>query len=268
MKKIKTVVTRHTGYLYGIDEEFKKEKFKKSKSEKGSISVFVIVAFIFCMTILITLYWKSSNYQISVLQSEQIIKDIYGEDVSKIDEVHGQFETGKLEEEFKDNTKVQYVINYPVDIDGDEDYTDDWEIFYIEDYKGEDGAFPGNQPTKGKRIFLIASDYAKILDDPESAIRKSMGKSYLLQSSQEKQKQSATEEIQKINNIQFILIKINIIAYCLIKKKKQIFFQNYLKRVYIRYGNIRILQLQDARQLYCVLIIGQILRTIRMQTMQ
>ncbi len=56
---------------------------KKTKSERGSISVFVIVAFIFCMTILVNIYWSSTNYQIAVLQAAKEIKDIYGEDVNR-----------------------------------------------------------------------------------------------------------------------------------------------------------------------------------------
>ncbi len=56
---------------------------KKAKSERGSISVFVIVAFIFCMTILVNIYWSSTNYQISVLQAAKEIKDIYGEDFNR-----------------------------------------------------------------------------------------------------------------------------------------------------------------------------------------
>ena len=61
---------------------------KKLKSENGSITVFVIVAFIFCMTILVNLYWTSTNYQVTVLQAEQRIKDIYGEDTNRIDEIY------------------------------------------------------------------------------------------------------------------------------------------------------------------------------------
>lgn len=61
---------------------------KKEKSERGSISVFVIVAFIFCMTILINMYWSNTNHQVTVLQAEQRIQDIYGEDVNNIDEIH------------------------------------------------------------------------------------------------------------------------------------------------------------------------------------
>lgn len=61
---------------------------KRNKNEKGSISVFVIIAFIFCMTILINIYWSSTNHQITVLQAEQTIKDIYGEDVNNIDKIH------------------------------------------------------------------------------------------------------------------------------------------------------------------------------------
>lgn len=60
----------------------------KIKSERGSITVFVIVAFIFCMAILINLYWTSTNSQVTVLQAEQRLKEIYGEDVNNIDEIY------------------------------------------------------------------------------------------------------------------------------------------------------------------------------------
>lgn len=65
---------------------------KKTKSEKGSISVFAIVAFIFCMTILVNIYWSSTNYQVTVLQAQQRIKEIYGEDVKNMDEIHNNLE--------------------------------------------------------------------------------------------------------------------------------------------------------------------------------
>ena len=55
---------------------------KKIVSEKGSMSVFVIVAFIFCMTILVNIYWSSTNYQVTVLQAEQRIK---GEHMNLVD---------------------------------------------------------------------------------------------------------------------------------------------------------------------------------------
>ena len=61
---------------------------KKTNSEKGSISVFVIVAFIFCMTILMRIYWSSTNYQITALQAQEQIMEIYGEDVNNIDEIY------------------------------------------------------------------------------------------------------------------------------------------------------------------------------------
>lgn len=61
---------------------------KKTNSEKGSISVFVIIAFIFCMSILINVYWSSTNNQVTVLQAEQRIKEIYEEDVKNIQEIH------------------------------------------------------------------------------------------------------------------------------------------------------------------------------------
>lgn len=63
---------------------------KRTNSEKGSISVFVIIAFIFCMTILMNVYWSSANYQVTVLQAEQRLKEIYGEDINNIDEIHNE----------------------------------------------------------------------------------------------------------------------------------------------------------------------------------
>ena len=63
---------------------------KKIQTENGSISVFVIIAFIFCMTLLINLYWTSTNYQVTVLQAEQRIRDVYAEDVNNIDEIHSR----------------------------------------------------------------------------------------------------------------------------------------------------------------------------------
>ena len=68
----------------------------KPKSEKASISVFVIVAFIFCMTILINIYWSSTNYQVTVLQAEQRIKEIYGKDVNNIEEIHKDLMTEEI----------------------------------------------------------------------------------------------------------------------------------------------------------------------------
>lgn len=61
---------------------------KKTNSEKGSISVFVIVAFIFCMTILMNIYWSSTNYSITVLQAQDKIKEIYEEDVKNMENIY------------------------------------------------------------------------------------------------------------------------------------------------------------------------------------
>ncbi len=61
---------------------------KKYNSEKGSMSVFVIIAFIFCMTIVINIYWSTTNDQVTVLQAEQRIKQIYGEDINRMEELH------------------------------------------------------------------------------------------------------------------------------------------------------------------------------------
>lgn len=63
---------------------------KNAKLEKGSISVFVIVAFIFCMTILVNIYWSNANYQVTVLQAQQRIQEVYGRDAEpdRMDEIH------------------------------------------------------------------------------------------------------------------------------------------------------------------------------------
>ena len=66
---------------------------KKTKFERGSISIFVIVAFIFCMTILMNIYWSNANYQVTVLQAEQSIRETYGEDVNNIEEIYQKVKT-------------------------------------------------------------------------------------------------------------------------------------------------------------------------------
>lgn len=69
---------------------------RKTKSEKGSISLFVIVAFIFCMTILVNVYWSSTNYQVTVLQAEQRIKDIYGNDVNNMQNIYNSIDKKEI----------------------------------------------------------------------------------------------------------------------------------------------------------------------------
>ncbi len=68
----------------------------KNKSERGSITVFVIMAFMFCMTMLVNIYWTSTNYQVTVLQAEQRIKKIYGEDVNNIDSIYRKLNTNPI----------------------------------------------------------------------------------------------------------------------------------------------------------------------------
>ncbi len=70
----------------------------KLKSEKGSITVFVIIALIFCMTILINLYWTSTNYQVTVLQAQQRIQKIYGEDVNNVEQIYESRKEPAIEE--------------------------------------------------------------------------------------------------------------------------------------------------------------------------
>lgn len=63
---------------------------RKISSEKGSMAVFVTISFIFCMTILMRVYWSSTNYQITALQAEQTIKKIYGRDVNNINTIYNE----------------------------------------------------------------------------------------------------------------------------------------------------------------------------------
>lgn len=60
----------------------------KLKSQKGGITIFVIVAFLFTMIILISIFWKNTNYQVTVLQDEQRIKATYGNDVNNVDKIY------------------------------------------------------------------------------------------------------------------------------------------------------------------------------------
>ena len=66
------------------------------KSEKGSITVFIILSFLFMMAILFVVYWKSNNYQISVLQVEGVIKETYGEDVNNVNEIYNNLTSGQI----------------------------------------------------------------------------------------------------------------------------------------------------------------------------
>ena len=70
---------------------------KKIKSENGSITVFVIVAFIFCMTMLVNIYWTSTNYQVTVLQAEQRIKETYEKDINNIEEIYDSLSNPVIE---------------------------------------------------------------------------------------------------------------------------------------------------------------------------
>lgn len=63
---------------------------KNMKSENGSMTVFVIMGFIFCMTILVSMYWSSTNYQVTVLQAEKVIRETYEADVKNMDTIHQQ----------------------------------------------------------------------------------------------------------------------------------------------------------------------------------
>ncbi len=68
-------------------------------------------------------------------------------------------------DDFTEANYGDYITNYGIDIDGDHNVEDDWRIFYMQDYTGEE-AEGDNLPAQGKRIFLIASDYVRA-DMPE-----------------------------------------------------------------------------------------------------
>ena len=178
-------------------------KYKnKLENEKGITLIALVITII--ILIIITAILTIATYQTGIIQRTEQGREAYTKSVEdenrKINEMENMLiakiqeaeeptsPQDGLEEKFKDNTKVPYVINYPVDIDGDTKTEDYWQVFYIKDYKGEDNAQGANQPDEGRRVFLIAPDYVKISDDPKSAIRKSMKKTHLVQSSAENKK--------------------------------------------------------------------------------
>ena len=57
---------------------------------KKTDEIFVTVSFIFIMTILMRIYWSSTNYQVTALQAQQAIKEIYERDVADIDRIHDE----------------------------------------------------------------------------------------------------------------------------------------------------------------------------------
>lgn len=64
----------------------------KFESEKGGITLFLIVVFLFIMAILTGLYWRSTNYQITVLQAEERIKETYGKDVNNVENIYNSID--------------------------------------------------------------------------------------------------------------------------------------------------------------------------------
>ncbi len=69
---------------------------RKMKSERGSVTVFVIITLLFCMAVLVNFYWTSTNYQITTLQAQQRIKEIYGNDVNNIDEIYNNIDNSTI----------------------------------------------------------------------------------------------------------------------------------------------------------------------------
>lgn len=62
----------------------------KIKENKGSISIYVIVTFIFLTIILISMIASSKNAEIIALKAQGVIKNIYEEDINNADEIYSK----------------------------------------------------------------------------------------------------------------------------------------------------------------------------------
>lgn len=84
---------------------------KKIRNENGSITIFVVVAFLFCMTMLVAIYWNSTNNQITTLQAEQRTKEIYGEDVNNVESIYSEIK--RIESERAQNELEKQASSNP-----------------------------------------------------------------------------------------------------------------------------------------------------------
>ena len=156
------------------------ENFWNNNKNNAGITLMVVVIIIVVVLILvgvgIVVFVKSDTVSTEAETSKGQIQEELTKEQEKSSGV--QYTAEQLTTE----NYGDYVVNYPIDIDGDGDYRDDWRIFYIEDYEGEEEAKDGNQPATGKRIFLIASDYVKVQEgssgqvDENTPIQKSIKK--------------------------------------------------------------------------------------------
>lgn len=78
---------------------------KRLKSEKGSVTVLVIVTLVFFMIVLTTAYLAASNTRVSQLKETQRIKEIYEKDVENIESIYSSLLGEKFSDIYQSNTK-------------------------------------------------------------------------------------------------------------------------------------------------------------------
>ena len=124
---------------------------KKIRSEKGAIAALVVVTVLMFALILMGTYMAITNLRKSQLESDIRIQQLYGGDVARIEEVYNSVidnftEVQEPNESFsKVVTSANYgdYVDYPIDLNGDGDFSNDWKIFY----------------NDGEHVFIIAADY-------------------------------------------------------------------------------------------------------------
>ena len=68
----------------------------KGKNEKGSITLFVLLAMLFFTAILLTAYVKISNTAITQEEDIVRIKEIYEQDINNTQEIYNQIQRNQI----------------------------------------------------------------------------------------------------------------------------------------------------------------------------
>ncbi len=120
------------------------------KNEKGSVTLIVVATVLFILIVLSASLMFVSTKRKAQLQESQILQNVYGGDL--YDTYQGQAEKYLSALDITANPKQYYgaYVKYGVDLNGDEDYTNDWRLFYVGG--AEDGQANG-------RMYIIAADY-------------------------------------------------------------------------------------------------------------
>ena len=113
------------------------------KSQKGSITIFVLVALLFYTAFLLLMYAANTNKFKTISEKTDIIKEIYEKNINDIDEIYKRNTVIKIGEITSQNYG-QY-IDLGKNIIGTEATTDDWKIIY-------------NDKNEGK-VYAILADY-------------------------------------------------------------------------------------------------------------